>query len=113
MNPGKDELLSEVEKTVLKAIILGEKTITGISERTGYPELIVEKGLELLIQRGLIHNSLIPTDKAFKLALPPRKDYIFQGLSYHRNYRTLFIEIMLLITFLALIGVTLRYFNKM
>ncbi len=59
-------MLSELERDVLEAVMLGKKRVDEISKLCGIPELSVEEIIRRLIEKGYLTDELIPTGKAYK-----------------------------------------------
>jgi len=59
-------MLSELDMSVLKSVILGNKSIEKISKMTGVPVYTTEKALENLIKKGYIDEYFQPTEKAYR-----------------------------------------------
>ncbi|MFO7967790.1 MAG: hypothetical protein R6U44_09360 [Archaeoglobaceae archaeon] len=59
-------MLSTLDRSVLKAVIVGNRTTKKISGATGIPDFVAERSIERLIQYEYIDMDLQPTDKAFR-----------------------------------------------
>lgn len=59
-------MISEIEETVLKVIMLGERRIDKIAKKCGIPSILVEKILERLIEKGYLDYDLKPLEKAYE-----------------------------------------------
>ncbi len=58
-------MLSELERDVLEAVLLGKRRVEEISKFCGIPELTVNEVLRRLVERGYITDEMIPTAKAY------------------------------------------------
>ncbi len=58
-------MLSELEKVVLEAVLLGKRKVNEISKFCGIPELTVNEVLRRLVERGYLTDELVPTTKAY------------------------------------------------
>ncbi len=58
-------MLSELERVVLEAVLLGKKRVNEISKFCGIPELTVNEVLRRLVERGYLTDELVPTTKAY------------------------------------------------
>jgi hypothetical protein len=59
-----EEYLSEIERNVLKVLIMGGKSFHDIFRMTGYPEVIINGAIRRLISKGYVDEDLNPTEKA-------------------------------------------------
>jgi|Deesub1362B_J571_1020462.scaffolds.fasta_scaffold00681_7 hypothetical protein len=59
-------MLSELDESVLKAIMLGNRDVEKISKLSGIPPFITEKIIERLLEREYIDLDLEPTEKAYR-----------------------------------------------
>ncbi|HID43734.1 MAG TPA: hypothetical protein EYP30_08200 [Archaeoglobaceae archaeon] len=59
-----EEYLSEIERNVLKVLIMGAKNFHDIFRLTGYPEVIINGAIRRLISKGYVDEDLNPTEKA-------------------------------------------------
>lgn len=59
-------MLSELEESVLKAVMLGKRNIWKISKVSGIPPLLTEKIVERLIERNYVNMDFEPTEKAYR-----------------------------------------------
>jgi len=55
--------LSEIERSVLRSVVFESKEPRVIARLTGYPEVVVKKALERLIDKGYLSYELEPTEK--------------------------------------------------
>mgnify|MGYP000044060880 CR=1 FL=1 len=59
----KVSMLSEIERSVLRSVVFESKEPRVIARLTGYPEVVVKKALERLIDKGYLSEELEPTEK--------------------------------------------------
>ncbi len=58
-------MLSELERDVLEAVILGKRKVDEIAEFCGIPEFTVNEIVRRLLERGYLTEELTPTEKAY------------------------------------------------
>ena len=58
-------MLSQIERDVLEAVMLGKRDIDEIAEYCGIPRMTVESVLNRLMEKGYIDEELEPTEKAY------------------------------------------------
>ncbi len=58
-------MLSQIEKDVLEAIMLGKKNVGEIAKYCGIPRMTVESVLSRLMEEEYINDKLEPTKKAY------------------------------------------------
>jgi len=58
--------LSDLERDVLRAVMLGKKRVREISKLCGIPEFSVNETIRRLIEKGYLTDELIPTGKAYR-----------------------------------------------
>jgi len=75
----EEEYLSDIEKNILRVIIMGATSFNEIIRLTGYPRLIVNSGVERLLSKGFIDRGLNPTEKSKYIQF--RKPLNFKGYS--------------------------------
>lgn len=75
----EEEYLSDIERTILRVIILGATSFNEIIRLTGYPRLIVNSGVERLLSKGFIDRGLNPTEKSKNVQF--KKPLNFKGYS--------------------------------
>ncbi|AEA47844.1 hypothetical protein [Archaeoglobus veneficus] len=79
---GKDVFLSEIERSVLRSVVFEAKEPRMIARLTGYPEVVVRKALERLIEKGYLTEELEPTEKVSEVRwLRPVKVSVKYGRS--------------------------------
>ncbi len=66
--------LSDVEINVLKSIIKYGANIRRVSKATGYPEVVITKAIEKLIEKGYLDENLNVAEKAIHLAGVPTEE---------------------------------------
>ncbi|MFO7967787.1 MAG: hypothetical protein R6U44_09345 [Archaeoglobaceae archaeon] len=81
--------LSEIEKNVLRAIVMGDSSVNDIIRSTYYPEVIVKGAIERLVSKDFIDRDLNPTEKIRGVSLKKRGPGFTLGRK--RRYR---LEIM-------------------
>jgi len=97
-------MLSEIERDVLEAIILGKRTIDKISKFCGIPELTVNEIIRRLIEKGYLSEEMLPTVKAYRdlrwidLKHPPS----FHGENLRKFFKII-LDIIIILTILLLI----------
>jgi hypothetical protein len=98
----KEVYLSEIEKNVLRVIIMGVKGSTDIIRFTAYPGIIVRGAIERLISKGYIDDKLNPTEKAKTVKF--KRPVKIKG--YSRDYKVVALDLAILITsFVFLVAV--------
>jgi Mn-dependent DtxR family transcriptional regulator len=105
-------MLSDLEESTLRAIMLGNKNIKKIAQLINIPEIITEKTIERLVAKGYIDSQLQPTDKAFKeMKWLDRK----HGLLYHgedlKRMITALLDLSIAIAAILLVWAILNYFG--
>jgi len=94
--------LSDVEINVLKAILRYGANVRRISKATGYPEIVISKAIEKLIEKGYLDENLNVAEKAMHLAgIPTEEERI--GIKI--------IDIAIILTAIVLVLSTLYYFG--
>lgn len=103
-------MLSTLDKSVLKAVMLGNRTIGKISKATGIPGFVTERSIERLVEYGYIGMDLQPTDKAFmETKLLDRKHgFAFFGEDLRRIAR-LIIDVAIALGVIILISIIIYY----
>ncbi|MFP3910124.1 MAG: hypothetical protein ACLFVI_05605 [Archaeoglobaceae archaeon] len=103
-------MLSTLDRSVLKAIMLDNRTIKKISRATGIPNLVTERSIERLIEQEYIDMDLRPTDKAFKETklLDRRHGFAFFGEDLGKIAR-LIIDVATAVGVIILISILLYY----
>jgi len=75
-------VLPEIERCVLRSVVFEAKEPRTIARTTGYPEIVVKKALERLIEKGYLTEELEPTEKVSEVRwLKPVKVSIKYGKS--------------------------------
>ena len=59
-------MLSQTEREVLEAVMLGKKRVDEIAKYCGIPTITVESLLKRLIEKGYINYELEPTETAYE-----------------------------------------------
>ena len=91
-------MLSELERDVLEAVILGKTKAKDIARFCGIPEFTVEEFLKRLIERGYLTYDLRPTEKAYM-----ELKWIDRGTEYGRDLKRFLLRILdIVIVFLIL-----------
>lgn len=103
-------MLSELDRSVLKAIMLGNKTISRISMATGIPNFVTERSIERLIEDEYIDIELQPSDKAFQETkwLDRKHGFAFYGLDLRKMVK-LIIDLATAIGVIILLGIISYY----
>ncbi|HID69751.1 MAG TPA: hypothetical protein EYP35_04645 [Desulfobacterales bacterium] len=100
-------MLSELEESVLKAIMLGKKRVDRIARAVGIPSILAEKIVERLVEKGYLDFDLQPTEKAFReLKWLDRKH-----LSCYVGVLRTLIDIAIVISALALLLALFYFFG--
>ncbi len=94
--------LSDVEINVLKAIMRYGANVRRISRVTGYPDVIISKAIEKLMEKGYIDENLNVAEKAIPIAGIPEEE---------GNIGVRIIDVAIVITAIVLILSTLYYFG--
>lgn len=89
--------LSEIERNVLRAIILESKDPKVISRAMGYPEIVIKRAIEKLISKGYLDEELNPNEKVNKIR------WAIKPIRYGRDTRVMVVDIAILITTIVLI----------
>jgi hypothetical protein len=96
--------ISEVDRSILKAIIFETKEPKAISRLIGYPEIIVKKALERLVAKGYLNYELEPTEKIKEIRLKPKSK---------RDSKLLAVDVAIVTTALALLFSLLYYLGML
>ncbi len=59
-------MLSTLDRSVLRAVMVGNRTVKKISGVTGIPNFVTERSIERLIEHQYLDMDLQPTSKAFR-----------------------------------------------
>jgi len=94
--------LSDVEINILKAILKYGANVRRISRVTGYPEIVISKAIEKLIEKGYLDENLNVAEKAVYLAGIPSEE---------RGIGIKIIDIAIILTAIVLVLSTLYYFG--
>ncbi|GEM_PF-1253794 len=94
--------LSDVEINVLKAILRYGANVRRISKATGYPETVISKAIERLIEKGYLDENLNVAEKAIHLAGIPTEE---KGIGIK------IIDVAIILTAIILVLSTLHYFG--
>lgn len=78
----REEYLSEIERNVLKVLMMGGKNFHDIFRMTGYPEVIINGAIRRLISKGYVDEDLNPTEKAKYVSF--KKSVKIEGLRRRR-----------------------------
>lgn len=103
-------MLSTLDKSVLKAVMLGNRTIKQVSGVTGIPDFVTERSVERLIEYDYIDMDLQPTDKAFRETklLNRKHGFAFFGEDLRKIAR-LILDVATALIAIILIGIMLYY----
>lgn len=103
-------MLSTLDRSVLKAVMVGNRTIKKISGVTGIPNFVTERSIERLIEYEYIDMDLQPTDKAFReiKLLNREHGFAFFGEDLRKIFR-LIIDVATAVGAIILISVMLYY----
>ncbi len=82
-------MLSELERDVLEAVMLGRIKVGDIANFCGIPEFTVEELLKRLIDRGYLTYDLKPTERAYK-----ELKWVGKGTSYSRDLKKFIIKVL-------------------
>ncbi len=93
--------LSDVEINVLKSILRYGANIRRISKATGYPEVVISKAIERLIEKGYLDEDLNVAEKAIHLAGIPTEEEKGIGVKI--------IDVAIILTAIVLVLSTLYY----
>ena len=94
--------LSDVEINILKAILKYGANVRRISKATGYPEIVISKAIERLIEKGYLDENLNVSEKAIYLASVPSAE---GGIGVR------IVDIAIILTAIVLVLSTLYYFG--
>ena len=105
-------MLSEMEELVLKVVMLGEKKVDRIAKKCGISEILAEKIVERLIEKGYLDYELKPLERAYmELKWIDRR----HGLSYYgediRKLITLIADLAVAIAAIIFIGSLMYFFG--
>jgi hypothetical protein len=105
-------MLSELEESVLRAIMLGKRKLNKISKSSGIPVILTEKVIERLIERGYLDDELQPTEKAFHEMkwLDREHSFSYYGEDIKRIV-TLITDLAIVIAAIVLVGALLLFFT--
>ncbi len=104
--PVKSTLLPEIDRAVLRSVIFETKEPRIIARTTGYPEIVVKKALERLIERGYLTEELEPTEKVSEVRwLKPVK----VSIKYGKSRRVAIIDVAIIITVFLFLFSLLHY----
>ncbi len=97
-------MLSDLERDVLEAVILGKRKIDQIAEFCGIPEFTVNEIVKRLIEKGYLSDEIAPTVKAYRdLKWIDRKHLpSFYGENLTRFFKII-LDIIIILTILFLI----------
>ena len=98
----KVPFLTDVEIRVLKAIIKHGANIKKIAKETGFPEIVIRRSAERLVEQGFLDEYLNPTEKALRMT---------GVLEEGRKINVKLIDVAIIISALALFLSTLHYFG--
>jgi|Deesub1362B_J571_1020462.scaffolds.fasta_scaffold00681_4 hypothetical protein len=91
-----EDYLSEIEKSVLRVIIIGASNLNDIIRITHYPEVIVGGAVRRLISKGYIDENFNPTEKARFVSF--KSQVSMKG--YRRGHKFAVIDIAIIIALL-------------
>jgi hypothetical protein len=105
-------MLSELDRSVLKAIMLGKKDVRKISGASGIPPILAEEIVERLIERNYINLDLEPTEKAYREAkwLDRKHGFSFHGEDV-KKIAMLIIDLAVLIAVIIFISAIFYFFG--
>ncbi|MFP3946901.1 MAG: hypothetical protein ACLFVI_08365, partial [Archaeoglobaceae archaeon] len=98
--------LSEIERNVLRDIVMGASTVSDIVRTTSYPEVIVKGAIERLISKDFIDREMNPTEKVREVSLKKGKAFT---VGRKRRYRLEFIDVAI-IAAIILFLISLLYY---
>lgn len=93
--------LSDVEINVLKSVLRYGANIRRISKATGYPEIVISRAIERLIEKGYLDEDLNVAEKAIHLAGIPTEEEKGIGVKV--------IDVAIILTAIVLVLSTLYY----
>jgi len=99
-------MLSEIERDVLEAIILGKRTVDKISKFCGIPEFMVNEVVRRLIEKDYLSEEMRPTVKAYR---DLKWIDLKHPLSFHGENLRRFYKIILDIIIILIILILVRY----
>ncbi len=93
--------LSDVELKVLKAIVKYGIDLRSVMRATGYPDVVIRKAVEKLIEKGYLDSNLMITEKARPLVLTEKEE----------KPKLRVIDIAIIFAAIAFLLSTLHYFG--
>ena len=94
--------ISDVEINVLKAIAKYGANLRLVTRKTGYPEIVISKAVEKLIEKGYLDENMNITEKGVSIVGIPSEE---------RNLAIRIIDIAIIVTGIILVLSTLYYFG--
>lgn len=98
--------MSEIERNVLRAIIVGASSVNDIIRATSYPEVIVKGAIERLVSKDFIDRNLNPTEKIRSVSL---KDQGGFAPTRKRKYQFQAIDIAIIVAIILFVIALLFY----
>lgn len=99
--------LSEIERNVLRAIVMGDSNVNDIIRSTNYPEVIVKGAIERLVSKDFIDRNLNPTEKIRDASLKRQGPGFTVGRK--RRYRLGIIDVAIIVAVILFL-VSLLYY---
>ncbi len=99
--------LSEIERNVLRAIVMGDSSVSDLIRSTNYPEVIVKGAIERLVSKDFIDRNLNPTEKIRGISLKKQGTGFTVGRK--RKYRLEFIDVAIIVAIILFV-VSLFYY---
>ncbi len=97
-------MLSDLERDVLEAIILGKRRVDQIAQFCGIPEFTVNEIVKRLIDKGYLSEEMLPTVKAFRDLkwIDTKRPPSFHGENLRRFLKAI-LDIIIILAILYLI----------
>ncbi len=92
--------LSDVEINVLKAVMRFGGNVRRISKVTGYPDIVISKAIEKLVEKGYLDENLNVAEKAIPIASVPDEE---------KSIGVKIVDIAIIITAIVFVVSTLIY----
>lgn len=89
--------LSEIERNVLREILMGASSVNEIIRSTSYPEVIVKGAIERLISKDFIDRDLNPTEKVRGVSLKKGRAFT---VGRKKRYRLDMIDVAIIVAIL-------------
>jgi len=95
--------ISDVEINVLKAIATYGANLKLVARKTGYPEIVVSKAVEKLMEKGYIDENLNVTERGLPIVGVPESE--------EKSIAVRIIDVAIIVTGIVLVLSTLHYFG--